>query len=219
MKFSEALNIRPGITAIIGGGGKTALMLTLAEELKGHGVIICTTTRIYPPEDMPVIMENDICAVKDALKQHGAVCVGKMYGEKLGPSDISIQQLAQAAAYVITEADGSKGMPLKAHGEHEPVIPYGADTVYVIGADGIGKTVAEAAHRPEIYAKTLRTDISHTVTPEDAAKLVDHGSKVLFNKVDDETAAEYGRRFAAAFDGKTVIASLKKRQILQMIEK
>ena len=45
MTFAEALGIGPGVTALIGGGGKTSLMLTLAKELSSKGsIIICTTT-------------------------------------------------------------------------------------------------------------------------------------------------------------------------------
>ena len=54
MNLSEALQIRPGVTAIIGGGGKTTLMERLAHELSGKArVIVCTTTHIYPEKTMP----------------------------------------------------------------------------------------------------------------------------------------------------------------------
>ena len=48
ISFTEALGIVPGITAIIGGGGKTSLMNRLAAELSAAGsrVIICTSTHI-----------------------------------------------------------------------------------------------------------------------------------------------------------------------------
>ena len=46
MNLSEALQIRPGVTAIIGGGGKTTLMERLAHELSGKArVIVCTFGR------------------------------------------------------------------------------------------------------------------------------------------------------------------------------
>ena len=47
--LSDILDIKKGITAIIGSGGKTTLMIKLAKELSQKGkVIICTTTHIYP---------------------------------------------------------------------------------------------------------------------------------------------------------------------------
>ncbi|MCR5684942.1 MAG: putative selenium-dependent hydroxylase accessory protein YqeC, partial [Lachnospiraceae bacterium] len=45
--ISELLEIKKGITAVIGSGGKTSLILRLADELKINGkVVFCTTTRI-----------------------------------------------------------------------------------------------------------------------------------------------------------------------------
>ena len=220
MIFSEALGICPGVTAIIGGGGKTCLLMVLANELKDIGsVIICTTTRIYPPKDMEVLLGADKDKVSEALDRYGVVCVGEMYGEKLGPSNIAMSELARLADYVIAEADGAKGMPLKAHAIHEPVIPEGAKVIYVIGADGIGKSIADAAHRPELYAEKLGTEVSHTVTPEDAARMVDHGDTVLFNKAESPTDVQNGRSFAEHFSGTTVIASLKKSGITEIIRK
>ena len=54
ISFTEALGIVPGITAIIGGGGKTSLMNRLAAELSAAGsrVIICTSTHIWRPADL-----------------------------------------------------------------------------------------------------------------------------------------------------------------------
>ena len=54
MELSQALRVRPGVTAIIGGGGKTTLMEHLAAELSREArVIVCTTTHILPEKTMP----------------------------------------------------------------------------------------------------------------------------------------------------------------------
>ncbi len=220
MTFSEALDIRPGITALIGGGGKTSLMLALAQELKAGGsVIICTTTRIYPPESIETLTGADSDGILAALRENDVVCIGEMYGEKLGPSNMPITELTSLADYVIAEADGSKGLPLKVHAEHEPVIPDGAKVIYVIGADGIGRPIAEAAHRPELYAEMLGVDTSHMVTPEDAAKMIDHGDTVLFNKAESEEDIQNGKRFAECFHGTTVIATLKNSKVIEIVRK
>ena len=53
-EFSEALQVRPGLTAIIGGGGKTTLLYRLARELEGRGSVIVTTSpHIFKPTDLP----------------------------------------------------------------------------------------------------------------------------------------------------------------------
>ena len=50
MKFAELLEIRPGVTAVIGGGGKTTLLRVLGEELAAAGgrVLLCASTKIFP---------------------------------------------------------------------------------------------------------------------------------------------------------------------------
>ena len=69
MNLSEALQIRPGVTAIIGGGGKTTLMERLAHELSGKArVIVCTTTHIYPEKTMPCLVSPAQAEIAAALK-------------------------------------------------------------------------------------------------------------------------------------------------------
>lgn len=59
MELAKALDVRPGVTAIIGGGGKTTLMECLAEELSAQArVIVCTTTHIYPEQNMPCLVST-----------------------------------------------------------------------------------------------------------------------------------------------------------------
>lgn len=50
MELWELLGIRPGLTAVIGSGGKTSLLRVLAQELSHRGtVLVSTTTRIMRP--------------------------------------------------------------------------------------------------------------------------------------------------------------------------
>ncbi|MFQ9053062.1 MAG: hypothetical protein ACLR5H_07700 [Oscillospiraceae bacterium] len=53
-KLCDLLDIRPGVTALIGGGGKTTLMYHLARELRERGTVaVTTTTKIWPPPASP----------------------------------------------------------------------------------------------------------------------------------------------------------------------
>ena len=50
MTLSQLLDIRPGVTAVIGGGGKTTLLRTLGEELAGqHPVLPVSYTHLTLP--------------------------------------------------------------------------------------------------------------------------------------------------------------------------
>ena len=51
MSLAEVLDITPGVTSVIGSGGKTSLLTALARELPGT-VVLTTTTHILPFEGM-----------------------------------------------------------------------------------------------------------------------------------------------------------------------
>lgn len=56
LHFSQALDIRPGITSVIGSGGKTTLLRTLAAELSDLApVLLTTTTHFLPFPEYPLI--------------------------------------------------------------------------------------------------------------------------------------------------------------------
>ena len=54
--LKDILGIDCGMTVVIGSGGKTSLIRRLAEEITGKGstAVVCTTTHIMRPDDMPV---------------------------------------------------------------------------------------------------------------------------------------------------------------------
>ena len=72
--LADALGVRPGITAIIGSGGKTSLMRALSRQLsaKGSHVLLTTTTHILPFKDLPCLrisMKEDASWVLDKLAE------------------------------------------------------------------------------------------------------------------------------------------------------
>lgn len=198
MQIAPLLKIGRGVTALIGGGGKTTLLYALAEELRGRGrVIVCTSTHIRMPEQYP-LMTGDAEALRVALDKENVVCAGTPAEDgKLTAPEASFEELAALADYVLVEADGAKGLPLKAHAGHEPVIPANAQrVVLVVGADGFGKPIDKVCHRPALYAERAGAPIDAVVTPEIAACLIaaeGYGDRVYINKVesaDDYAAAE-----------------------------
>ncbi len=216
MDISALLGVEKGVTALIGGGGKTTLMYTLAEELRRRGTVIVTTsTHIQRPEQYPVLTAADDVAA--ALAEHGAVCVaGETAEGKLCAPPLSFEVLAALADFVLVEADGAKRLPLKAHAPHEPVIPANArQTIYVVGADGFGHPIRQVCHRPERYAALCGAAEDDIVTPALEAKVLhaecyDTGW-VYINKVETPEDWHNAETLAALLPGKVVAGSLWER--------
>lgn len=216
MRLHEALHILPGVTAMIGGGGKTTLLLRLAEELKAQGrVIVCATAKMFPPPNIPTLLSPDTDEIASALQTHPVLCVGHQAPEgKLTLPLTEIGSLTGLADYVLVEADGSKGLPLKAHAPHEPVMPQeAARRILVIGIDGIGRPIREAAHRPQLYADILGTGPDHIITARDAAYVAaaeNLHDLVFINKVETAAQHEQARTLAAYFSCPVVAGALQK---------
>ena len=81
---------------------------------------------------------------------------------------------------MLAEADGSKRLPLKAHALWEPVIPSGtANIVWIVGASGFGKPVAEVVHRPELFCERCGCEPTDTATPERVAQVLNAEMQAL----------------------------------------
>ena len=217
-KLCDLLDIRPGVTALIGGGGKTTLMYTLAEELRRRGTVVVTTsTHIQRPEQYPVLLSGGAAAVSAALAARGVVCVASETAEgKLTAPALPFAALAQLADFVLVDADGAKRLPLKAHAPHEPVIPPNArQTVYVGGADGFGRPIRQVCHRPERYAALCGAAEDDVVTPALEAKVLhaegyDTGW-VYINKVETPQDWRNAEALAALLTCKVIAGSLWER--------
>lgn len=173
MQIAPLLNIGRGVTALIGGGGKTTLLYTLTEELRKKGtVLLCTSTHIMRPTQYEVLERAGEAEISAALAAHGAVCVGEPSAEgKLGPPSLPFDALARLADYVLVEADGSRRLPLKAHAPHEPVIPKEAGcALCVVGARGFDRPIREAVHRPEQFCTLTGARLDEPASPALAAR-------------------------------------------------
>lgn len=145
--------MQPFVISVIGAGGKTTALRTLARALSDHRVLLTTTTHIYPiapPESRILLTAPSENALLEALIPSGIVCAGSAATEdKLGalPSAL-LAQAIRAADVTLCEADGAHLLPLKLHRPDEPVLP--ADTslcLIVAGLSALGRPVCETVHR------------------------------------------------------------------------
>ena len=194
-RISDIIHPAP-ITSFVGGGGKTSSMLALGTELaeQGNRVIMTTTTRILP-------FHQPLAA--------NLSCIGeRAENGKLGPVS-NPDGLKQQCDVLLIEADGSKGLPMKAPAGHEPVLYERTDYVAAVyGLSALGKPLKEVCHRPERAAALLGRKPEDTVTGEDAAAILAHpeGQKknvgertycVVLNQADDAERRKQAETIAA----------------------
>lgn len=237
--LASALKIEPGITAIIGSGGKSTLLKTLGLELMRTGgrVLLCTTTHMFPVAGVPWDGSSrrldaapwkpgaahvpgctcEACAglVRGSICQAGAL--DPETGRLSAPAE-PLDQLAQRFGYVLAEADGSKRLPLKAHAAWEPVIPAAtANVVWVVGASGLGKPINEAVHRPELFCERCGCEPTDAATPERVAQVLNaemqalglSTARVMLNQADTLADPTMADRFEAALGRPLIATSLK----------
>lgn len=161
--------------ALVGGGGKTTLLYALAREARdgGRTVLVTTTTHMRPHPRLPLTGWEGLSRLRAMLDRYGILFLGRPVqdGRLTGEGDISA--CLRAADLVLIEADGSKGLPLKAPADHEPVLPPQAEAVIAVaGADCVGRTIGAACHRPERVCALLGRDPEAPITPEDVAAVL-----------------------------------------------
>ena len=178
----DAFGIGPReLVAFSGGGGKTSLLLELSRQLAGRGdrVLITTTTKLGldQTEGTEVCWSIDWYEIESALDRNRPVFVlsegddHKVLG--YDPETVGNLYADSSAGYVLIEADGSRGRPLKAPAEYEPVVPEAASLVVVVmGVDAIGRMIFEASHRPARVAELTGLAETDVITPEVAAAVL-----------------------------------------------
>lgn len=218
MEISQILGIKPGVSGIIGSGGKSTLLRTLGEELPGR-VILCTTTHIMPFPGLELYAGASAEELRELLAEHRLVCVGRRGPEgKLIAPGLSMETLAGLAGHVLVEADGSRRLPIKAHASHEPVIPSeSGQVVCVVGASGFGRRVEETVHRPEVFCRLTGARPEEPVTPALAARAIAReglARQVFVNQVDEPSDWAQAEEFARALEETEIsvaAGSLQKR--------
>ena len=168
--------------ALVGGGGKTRLMFALAEalSLNGKKIVATTTTKVfqaeaerYPKVILTGSSEIKEDALKESLEKRGVLFIGKRVtgsGKVAGISGDQADRLFQNEwiDYVIVEADGSAGRPLKVHAAHEPVIPGSVSMVIAVGGlDALGKKMGEdIVFRRELFTELTGVNVGEVISEE-----------------------------------------------------
>ncbi len=220
---SLGLDAREAIS-LVGAGGKTTLMFRLARELVNQKkrVLTTTTTRILEPhaDETPVLFVHpDEGKIKQYVREHldryRHITIAKERlesGKLKGVSPHLPVDLwhSVAADYLIIEADGARGLSVKAPREGEPVIPENSTLVVgILGVDGVGMELREEmVCGAEQVSQLTGIPMGAKITDEAMARLLTHPEGILrgaptssrvvalLNKVDVPNGLTKARRIA-----------------------
>jgi probable selenium-dependent hydroxylase accessory protein YqeC len=237
MRLKDLVGLRKGdVVAIVGAGGKSTLMYSLAQELRYESkVLVTTTTKIYMPEkecyDFIIIGEDDFnrCSRESGIYLHGKSVNDE--NKVIGLSENVIEGEIPYFDYILIEADGSKRKPIKGWNDMEPVvISKTQKTIGVISIEVIGKEINENnVHRVEKFIDITNSKKNELITIEHLASLIFHskglfkdskGEKILFiNKVEGQKEIALAYKLLNCIEEKNqnyidkiIIGSLKSKE-------
>ncbi|MCF6237857.1 MAG: putative selenium-dependent hydroxylase accessory protein YqeC [Candidatus Marinimicrobia bacterium] len=165
MKFSKILFNTPTeaydtCIGILGGGGKTALLHRLGDELsKYHPHVILSSltkagiSKIHPVHFYPEFESEESRAL--LLENNPLYIMGEVEHEEklLGLNEDQLRSIYHASDLTVFECDGARKRPIKAHQPFDPMIPgYATHAILVVGADAMGAKIdGKLVHRPELF--------------------------------------------------------------------
>jgi probable selenium-dependent hydroxylase accessory protein YqeC len=206
-EFVEAfpfLKEKGHIISLVGAGGKTTLMMSLAELCSNMGmkVLVSTTTHIVKPGDGTYV--NTMTDAYDRWNSGQVVVVGSELNPELEaevsadfhveenkiksdddksvcwklamlPEEILDEYMRQADI-VFLEADGSKRKPLKVPNSTEPVIIDKSDIVIALcGLSSLGQTFGTSCFRLKETENLLHKSPEDIITEEDISRIMTSG--------------------------------------------
>lgn len=237
MKLSRALrcdtNINHRRIAFVGAGGKTSAIFQLARELT-HPVLVTSTTH-FGVWQIPLADKHIVAEKPDNLAgiptEGVTLLTGPIEGDRTTPLQSQVlNNLKELDLPILIECDGSRNLPLKAPGEHEPPIPDFVDTVIVVaGLSGLGQSLDDShVHRPHLFSALSGLEPGRPVTPESIVRVLMHpegglknipaGARrvCLLNQADTSKlqaiAQQMGESLLGSYDS-VIIASLKDKII------
>ena len=187
-----------GVISLVGAGGKTSLMFKLAHELSmtGESVLTTTTTKIFEPgpdQSSCVIVSDSLTRLLDQAKglidKHPHITMalnrlpetGKLIG--IPPEAVDSLWKSHLFRWIVIEADGAAGRPLKAPADHEPVIPDCTSClVGLAGLSGIGQPLNDQwVFRPERFAELAGMSWNSNITETAVADVFTHKNGIFKN--------------------------------------
>ena len=220
-----------GVVSLVGAGGKTTLMFKLAQEISNAGqtVLTTTTTKILVPASeqsscmiVSGSVETIVKKARDLVKKktlHITVAAsrGQRENKLIGLKPQTVDLLAETNLFdwILVEADGAAGRPLKVPANHEPVIPGSTKLVIgLAGLSGVGKPMTdEWVHRLERFSSLAGLSAGQEITAAGVCNVIVHDKGifkdtpevaarlVFLNQADAAGGFEAGKQIANLLTG------------------
>ena len=150
--------------ALIGGGGKTALLHQLGAELvadsSSRPVLLTSLTRMLKNSEIEPITIDHVRekGIRELQRRFNPLTIlgTQVSDEKLsGITDDVLSDLLPHFGACVFECDGARGLPLKAHNLRDPMVPEFVDQVIVVvGADIVGTRIGDGlVHRADAFCQ------------------------------------------------------------------
>lgn len=213
------------ITAIIGAGGKTTLLHSLAEKYISEGKSVFVTTSTHMLIEADTLISDDPETIKSELLQKSYVMAGvkaKATGKITALSDATYKYVCKYADEVLVEADGAKRFPLKIPNDTEPVIPENVDRIIIVcGLHSLGKKANEAIFRLNTAKDTFGITNDDVVTPLIIQKLLNkcYVETLMEKYKDTNTKIEIYAAGAKTLYERAIAALLEARMDVNLINK
>ncbi len=196
MRLKEAFRIQDPIRlALVGAGGKSTTLFTLARELNPP-VILTTSTHLAKAEaglaDRHIVFDpnSSLEEVKPLLSKGITLFTGNLIDQDNRTAGLEAEELEQIFliaeemhCHLLVEADGSRRLSVKAPAAHEPPIPPWANTVGVtVGLSCLGEPVTpEHVFRANLFLELSGLEYGGALTPDGLVKVLAHPEGGLKN--------------------------------------
>lgn len=165
------------IICVVGSGGKTTLIKTLARRYRKENKTVFVTTSTHMFIEADTLLTDEAEPIIRRLKEKGYAMAGIAVGEKIKAlSRETYERVCSFADVVLVEADGSKQLPLKYPNATEPAIPENTDEIMVVcGLNAIGRQAKDVCHRLELVKDCLGIQDDTVITASHIQRLVTDG--------------------------------------------
>jgi len=226
---------KKSIISVVGAGGKTTFVNTLAKELRSqYRVLLTTSTKIYIPKNYDYLIIGSKELEKYYYKPNKGIYV---YGKEISSEQklIGVDIVPKIFDHVLIEADGAKNKEIKGWNDYEPVIISDTSiTVGIISIEALGIVVNNNnVHRLKRFINITNTTENALITINDLIKVIIDirglfknalGRKILFiNKVETDIQVSSAKKIINylkknnVFLERVIIGSLKNMRYMSYI--